>query len=126
MTLKSYLLSMLVATLLCWTSWIFTVYTVNPLETNKVGFYLFYGSLALSLMGTGAVVGFVIRFIFLKHHVEIRQVSDAVRQSFLFSFLIIVSLALLSKSLFSWFNLFFLMTGLTILELFLVSYRRSR
>jgi hypothetical protein len=126
MGIKTYLLTMLGATLLCWASWIFTILTVNPLETNQVGFYLFYGSLALALIGTGAIVGFVVRFIFLRHQLQLRLALDAFRQSFLFSLLLIVSLILLSKDLFSWFNLFFLMAGLTILEIFLVSYRRSR
>ncbi len=120
-----YLLSMSVATILCWVTWILIFFTVDPQTTNQVGFGLFYSSLGLALVGTGAIIGFVIRFIFLRHDLVLRQVLDAFRQSFLFSLLLVVSLILLSYKLFSWANLFFLMTSLTILEYFLVSYRRS-
>lgn len=117
---------MSVATFLCWAAWAVTFLTVNPETTNNVGFGLFYSSLGLALIGTGAIIGFIIRFVFLRHNLVLRQVLDAFRQSFLFSLLIIVSLILLSHKLFSWVNLFFLMAGLTILEYFLVSYRRSQ
>lgn len=116
---------MSVATAFCWVAWVLAFLTVDPQTTNQIGFGLFYSSLSLALIGTGALIGFVIRFIFLRHDLVLRQVLDAFRQSFLFSLLLIVSLILLSHKLFSWVNLFFLMAGLTMLEYFLVSYRRS-
>lgn len=116
---------MSIATVICWAAWVLIFFTVDPETTNQVGFGLFYSSLSLALIGTGAIVGFIIRFVFLKHDLVLRQVLDAFRQSFLFALLIIVSLILLSFKLFSWLNLFFLMAGLTILEYFLVTYRRS-
>lgn len=125
MGLKTYLLTMSVATVFCWVAWVLAFLTVDPQTTNQIGFGLFYSSLSLALIGTGALIGFVIRFVFLRHDLVLRQVLDAFRQSFLFSLLLIVSLILLSHKLFSWVNLFFLMAGLTMLEYFLVSYRRS-
>ncbi len=125
MGLKTYIITMISATLICWASWLFTVFSINPETTNQVGFVLFYSALSLALIGTGAVIGFVIRFIFLKHQLAFRSVLDAFRQSFLFALLLIASLFLLSNNLFSWLNLFFLMAGLIIMELFLVSYRRG-
>lgn len=126
MGLKTYLMTMSVATLLCWAAWVLVFFTVDPETTNQVGFALFYSSLSLALIGTGAIIGFIIRFVFLKHDLVLRHVLDAFRQSFLFALLLIVSLILLSAELFSWVNLFFLMAGLTILEYFLVSYRAKR
>lgn len=117
---------MSVATALCWASWGLSLATINPDSTSWIGFALFYASLGLALVGTGAIIGFIIRFIFLKHELVLRQVLDAFRQSFLFTILISASLMLLSQNLFSWLNLFFLMAALTVLELFLVSYRSGR
>jgi hypothetical protein len=125
MGLKTYLLTMSIATLLCWAAWVLIFFTVDPETTNQVGFGLFYSSLSLALIGTGAIIGFIVRFVFLKHDLVLRHVLDAFRQSFLFALLLVVSLILLSAKLFSWVNLFFLMAGLTILEYFLVTYRRS-
>lgn len=116
---------MSIATVICWVAWVLIFFTVDPEVTNQVGFGLFYSSLSLALVGTGSIIGFIIRFVFLKHDLVLRHVLDAFRQSFLFALLLIVSLILLSSKLFSWVNLFFLMAGLTILEYFLVSYRNK-
>jgi len=124
MTLRAYLISMLIAAFLCWLGWGVILFTINPVTTNLLGFSLFFISLFLAITGTAAIVGFLIRFILLKHELAFRSVKDAFRQSFLFSFLIIAALFLLSKGLFSWFNLVFLIIGLSSLELFLISNKK--
>lgn len=124
MTLRTYLIIMLITTLLCWTAFVFVLFNVNPEITNWLGFLLFYLSLFLALVGTAAIIGFVVRFIGLKHELAFRSVRDAFRQSFLFSFFIVATLLLLSQNLFSWLNLFFLVVGLSVLEFFMISYAK--
>ncbi|MDP2755454.1 MAG: hypothetical protein Q8P40_13835 [Nitrospirota bacterium] len=109
------------ATFCCWIAFSFVLWTVNPEVTNTTGFLLFYLSLFLAASGSAAIIGFVVRFIGLKHELIFNSVKQAFRQSFLFSFLIIAALFLLSKGLFSWGNLFLLVLGLSILEYFLTS-----
>lgn len=125
MTLHGYLISMSATTLLCWAGWIYVINTVDPQSTNLLGFALFYLSLFLSLTGSAAIVGFLVRFIGLKHQLIFRSVKDAFRQSFMFAFMIVAALLLLSKNLFSWTNLIFLILGLSVLELFLISYKKN-
>jgi len=125
MTLKQYLTTMLIVTITCWLIWIFIVWTINPKVTNWIGFLLFYMSLFLALTGTAAIVGFAIRFVVMKKELAYRLVKEAFRQSFLFSGLIIISLMLLSKGWFSWFNLILLIIGLSALEYFLLSYQKK-
>jgi hypothetical protein len=115
---------MIFATIVCWSAFAFVVFTVNPEITNWIGFLLFYLSLFLSSVGTSAIVGFVIRFVVLKQELIFRSVTEAFRQSFLFSFLIAASLFLLSKDLFSWINLILLIISLTVLEFFMLGYRK--
>ena len=124
MTLKTYIIIMSAMTAVCWTAWIFVLVIINPIITNWIGLLMFYSSLFLALVGTAALIGFVIRFVALKQDLAWRLVKEAFRQSFLFSILIVVSLLLLSKDLFSWLNLLFLILGLSILEFFLISYAR--
>ena len=124
MTLKSYLTIMTILTLICWSALVYVVFTINPEATNWIGFLLFYGSLFLSLIGTTTLVGFIVRFVALKQVLAFRSVKEAFRQSFLFAILIVLSLLLLSHSLFTWLNLFFLVVGLSILEFFLLSYEK--
>lgn len=126
MTLKSYLILMILATIICWAIFIFIIFTVNPETTNWIGFLLFYISLFLSLVGASAIIGFIVRFVALKHELAFRSVKHAFRQSFLFAFLITVILFLLSHNLFNWLNMILLIIGLSVWEFFLISYERPR
>ncbi len=124
MTLKKYLIFMSLATFVCWVAWAYIIWSINPEITNWIGFLLFYFSLFAALTGTAALVGFIIRFAALKQKLAFRSVQDAFRQSFLFAALIVVSLLLLSRDLFTWLNLFLLIIGLSLLEFFLISYEK--
>ena len=125
MPLRYYLLIMSAATALCWLVFCYIIWTVNPEATNLVGLALFYLSLFLAVSGSAAIIGFLIRFVFLRHELLINTVKIAFRQSFLFSCFIVASLFLLSRDLLTWLNLFFLIVGLSVLEFFLLSYGRS-
>lgn len=99
--------------------------SINPEITNWWGFFLFYFSLFLAVSGTASVLGFIVRFIGLRREWEMYSVKSAFRQSFLFAGLVIISLALLAKDLFTWFNLLILILGLSVLEYFLLSYSET-
>lgn len=125
MTLRSYLTIMAVMTAICWAIWAYVIWAVNPEITNWVGFLLFYVSFFFSLTGTAALAGFLIRFVGLKKALAFHSAKEAFRQSFLFSGLIVASLILMSRGLFTWLNLLFLVVGLSVLEFFLISYERQ-
>ena len=126
MTLRAYLIIMTLATLTCWGIFGVVLNTVDPFVTNWIGFMLFYISLFLSIMGTAAIMGFLVRFACLKHELAFRSVKAAFRQSFLFGFLLVAVLFLISQDLFTWLNLILLVLGLSVVEYFLISYDRSR
>ena len=109
----------------CWLVFVYVLWSINPMRTNWIGFLLFYITLFMSLVGTAAVVGFLIRFVALRQTLAFKSVKEAFRQSFLFSALIVVGLNMMANNLFSWMNLFFLVLGLTILEFFLLSYEKN-
>ncbi len=117
---------MVTCTLACWGAFGFVLWNIEPGDTNYIGLGLFYASLFLSLSGTTAIIGFLVRFIGLKKELAFRSVKVAFRQSFLFAFLIIAVMYLSSKDLFTWLNLFLLVAGLSLLEYFLISYDRSK
>ncbi len=126
MTLKKYLLIMSITTAICWLIWTYVLWMINPVLTNWIGFVLFYSSLFLALIGTGAIFGFAVRFIALKKELAFRLVKESFRQSFLFALLIIISLILLSYNLFTWLNLILLIFGLSVLEFFMLSFTTSK
>lgn len=125
MTLKGYLATMSAATAFCWLGWGYIVTVVDPTDTTWAGFLLFYAALFLALAGTAALAGFAVRYRTLKRQLVFRLVQDAFRQSFLLAFLLVAALFLLSKNLFSWVNLLFLVVGLALIEYFLISYRKQ-
>jgi hypothetical protein len=120
MTLRSYLIIMGIATFISWFTFIVVLYTIDPFITNWIGFSFFYSSLFLSVMGTASILGFLIRFIGLKKELVFRSVKAAFRQSFLFSFFIVVCLFLLSFNLLTWLNVILLIIGLSVFEYFLI------
>jgi hypothetical protein len=117
---------MMITTLICWGVFAGALFNIDPHSTNWPGFAMFYASLGLSLLGTFTIVGFLLRFQLLKQQLAFRAVGEAFRQSFLFVILILASLLLLSHHLFTWMNIAFLIIALALLELFLISYSRSR
>jgi hypothetical protein len=125
MTLSRYLKMMITTTLFCWLCWVYILFTIDPEITNWIGFSLFYSSLFFSLIGTAAIIGFLIRFAVLHQELAFRAVKESFRQSFLFSFLITASLFLSSVNLFTWLNLGLLVVGLSALEFLLLSFTKS-
>ncbi len=126
MTLKSYLFVMGVLTAICWGIFLFVANLVDPEATNWFGFLLFYLSLFLALSGFVSVIGFLVRFVALKKKLAFNLVKISFRQSFLVSLFVIMLLIMKSQHLFNWFNLLLLLIIFLILELFLISYKKSR
>lgn len=112
-------------TIVCALAFSYVVWTVNPAETNGAGFLLFYLSLFFSLIGIAALIGFLIRFVFLRRELALNKVIVAFRQAFLFAAFAAAALFLLSRGLATWLNLIILIIGLSALEFFLLSYGRG-
>ncbi len=126
MTLNKYLGVMTVLTVICWSLFIFVARLVDPTVTNWLGFSLFYLVLFSALIGTIALIGFIIRFVALKKELAFNSVKVAFRQSFLFSLFIIIILILKAQHLFNWLNLLFLVIIFIIFELFLINYKKNQ
>jgi hypothetical protein len=123
MTLKSYLLSMSIATLICWSVFVFIINTINPFTTNYLGFILFYLALFFALSGTILLIGFFLRFIIFRQKLAFYLVKVAFRQSFLLALFLCVLLFFFSQALVNWLNLVLLLTVFIILEVFFASFK---
>lgn len=126
MTLKKYLIVTALATAMCWTIFLFVASVVNPELTNWLGFLLFYLSLFMAVSGTASLIGFLIRFVALRHELAFYAVKVAYRQSFLFALFIIAILILLSQSLFTWLNLLMLVAVFVIAEMVMIHSQKTR
>ncbi len=126
MTLRAYLILMTIATLAFWLAFGIIIITVDPATTSWLGLTLFYLMLLFALSGTGAIIGFIVRFLALKQELVVRSVLVALRQALLAAVLLVGVLFLFSQHLFSWLNLGLLIIVLSALEFFLLSYESEK
>lgn len=126
MTLKKYLMVIAIATAICWTVFLFIASVVNPELTSWLGFALFYLSLFMAVSGTASLIGFLVRFVALRHELVFYAVKIAYRQSFMFALFIVITLILLSQNLFTWLNLLMLVAVFVILEMVMIHLQRTR
>jgi len=120
MTLSKYLILMTIATLLCCASFFIILNSVNPFQTNILGFIFFYLSLFFSSIGVLSLLGFLIRHLFNKNQFITSRVVVSFRQSIWFAILIVVGLYLQSQKLAAWWNLLILLVLLLVLEFYFV------
>lgn len=126
MTLRTYLALMIIATLIAWLGFGIVVLSIDPQTTNWIGLSLFYITLLIALSGSGAITGFIVRFLFLKHELIARSVLVAFRQGFLAAIMITIILFLLSHKLFNTLNIALLILGVSALEFLLLSLESER
>lgn len=121
MTLRKYLISMSVLSLLLWAVFVFIAKSIDPEITNWLGFFLFYTTLFFSLSSTLTVFGFIFRLMFFKKNLLFNSVRSSFRQSFLLSFLLISILIMLAENIFSWLNIIIVILILSIVEYIFIS-----
>jgi len=124
MTLRKYLNLMGALTLICWLAWVFVLFFINPDETGLIGFILFYFSLFLAILGSVAIIGFIVRAR-LKNGPVFKQVENAFRQGIWLSIFLIGILLLKSLQLLEWWNGLVLFFFLVFLEFFFLSSRKQ-
>lgn len=124
MTLKKYLNLMSILTIICWLAWVFVIFFVNPEETGLIGFVLFYFSLFLAILGTAAIIGFLIRTRFNTGPV-FKQVETSFRQGIWLSLLVVGLFLLQNLGILRWWNGLFLLLFLMFLEFFFLSSRKQ-
>jgi len=125
MTLKQLLISVFVATAVCWLGWALVLLQIDPTANGIGGLFIFYLCLFFALCGTFFLISFGIRKIFNRSDLEYRIVATSFRQSFFFALLINGVLFLQSKNLLTWWNIILLVLGLSILEFFFLSYKKT-
>lgn len=126
MTLTRYLILMSLGTAIAWAAWMTVVNVVNPFDTDGVGYFIFYASFSLALAGSFALVGLLFRTLLLKQELMFQKVAISFRQGIFFAILIDGFLILQSQRLLTWYNIAFLVIGLTIAEFFVISRKPIR
>ena len=125
MSLKQLIITIIIATALCWASWLLVIFEVDPTTAGFYGLLIFYASMFLSLLGLFFLIGFGLRKLFNRREMEYKLVGTSFRQSFFFAAAVAGFFFLQSKYLLTWWNSIMLIAALVILEFFFLSYRRQ-
>jgi len=121
MTLKKYLIGMMISTIFCWISWGMILYYVDPSSTGVVGLSAFYVSLFFALIGLLTLVGFYMRVWFSKNEILFAHVGPAFRQAILLSLVLVGSLLLQSFRLLTWWDGGLFIASVALLEFYFLS-----
>jgi hypothetical protein len=126
MTLRKYLIFLTACTALCWLTFGLAVNYTNPNTAGWLGFSFFYLSLFVSIVGTFSLVGFVFRMVFNKDEKIYKKIDISSRQSIILGLLFIIALVLQSQRFLTWWNFVILLVIVSLIEIFLISYRKFR
>lgn len=126
MSLRNYLLLMLLATAACYLAFLAVIFFFDPQLGGPLVLILFYFSLLLALAGTFAIAGLLLRLFLTKSPLVFKMVIISFRQGIWLALLAIISLYLKSAQILSWKNLLPLTLGFILLELFFISYKSKQ
>ncbi|MFA6254443.1 MAG: hypothetical protein WC675_00230 [Patescibacteria group bacterium] len=125
MSLKSFLLLLILGTLLAWLSWGLMLLYFDPSQTSLLGFSLFYLSLFLGISGIIFLVVDWLKGKIFKKQLLLTRLKNSIRHAILFSILILGWLLLKSHDLLQWWNLLLFILVLTTLEFFCMSTQKN-
>lgn len=121
MSLRSYLLGLMVSTIFCWFSFGLILFYINPNEAGGVGLAAFYLSLFFALVGAFTLLGFYLRRWLSRNEILFAHISPAFRQGVLLSLVLVVSLILQAFRILTWWDGMFLVGSVVLLEFFFMS-----
>ena len=122
MTLRQYLVVMIAGTALAWAAVAAIIVAVNPAEASLVLLIFLYLSLFLAILGTLAVLGFLVRAVLFRQKMDLtRQVAVSFRQGVLLSALAVGALLFSSRGWLNWWTGIAMVVILTTVELIIIS-----
>lgn len=127
MSFKTYLLSIAFGTVLCFFAWGSILININPEEAGFIGYFLFYTTLFLGIIGLSSAIGLAIRkLVFVKEEVVFRHIRRTFRQSVIFALLTVITLFLLQVNFLRWWNAVILIALGIVLEGMVYTNRKYR
>ncbi|NQV13009.1 MAG: hypothetical protein HQ530_01765 [Parcubacteria group bacterium] len=121
MTLRNYLIGMMISTIFCWASWIMILIYVDPESTGVVGLSAFYVSLFFAMIGTLTLLGFYLRVWFSHNEILFAHVGPSFRQAIFLSLVLVGSLTLQSFRLLTWWDGALFIAAVALLEFYFIS-----
>lgn len=121
MSLKAYIWSLVLSTLLALGAWLFVLFNIDPYESGVVGQVLFYFSFWIFLMGVWVNILVWLRVKFLGGEGAIDTMGLSFRQGFLLALLVIAIIILNALGYFTWWIGLLVTAGIFLVELYFLS-----
>jgi hypothetical protein len=125
MNFRSYIIVMALATLAAWISWALVMHGIDPVRSGTLGFFLFFMTLDMAILGSMAIVGVLFRLWRSRGELASRIVVRSLRQGILLSSLFIASLVFFSHGWFRWWTMLLMVLIAAGVELAFLSSRRT-
>ena len=113
------------ASVAAWVAWIVVINAVDPVQTGDLGFFLFYFTLAIALIGTLSLLGAFIRAWLHPIEHPSRHTLRSFRQSILLSALMLSVLLMISVDVLRWWSLLLVLVIVALVELAFISFQRK-
>lgn len=126
MNIKTYNISMLMATIIAWLGFFIIINNFDPFEANLVVFIMFYSVFFLSILGTLSLLGFWLRVAWnRKRGIPRVMVTESFRQAIIFASALIIALLLQSGRILTWWNMLLLIVLATVVEFLVLVFRQN-
>lgn len=121
MSLKAFIWSLILSTLLALGAWLFVLFNIDPYESGVVGEVFFYFSLWLFLLGVWVNILVWLRIKLLTGEGAIETMGLSFRQGLLLALLIVSIIILNAHGYFTWWIGLLVVAGIFLIELYFLS-----
>jgi len=123
MTYNPYTISIGIATLLGWASWLLVIGKMSPFQSGSLALILFYASLFIALTGTFGLLIYYLRLWAKGMSQAGAHLNIALREGFLLSGMITVGLIFQRLRVLTWWDALLLLFIILLIEFYVLSSR---
>ncbi len=117
-----YTVSLFIATILGWASWIFVLNNLSPFLSGYLALSLFYASLFIALTGTFSILNYYLRMTLSKKKSPFGHLNASLRQGSLLSVMACVGLAFQRLRVLTWWDALLLLMIVLLIEYYFMSH----
>lgn len=116
-----YLIGIIVATLLGWSSFFVVINNLSPFISGYLALSLFYSSLFIALTGTLAILNYYLRMALNKNKNNYQNLNIALRQASLLSVMVCVSLIFQRLRVLTWWDAMLMLIIIVLAEYYFMA-----
>lgn len=116
-----YLLSIFIATILGWASWLVVINNLSPFMSGYLALTLFYSSFFIALTGTFSILNYYLRITVSKHKKYFQHINTALRQGSLLSLMIVVGLVFQRLRVLTWWDALLILIIVLLIEYYFMA-----